>query len=413
MKSPLLILGASTRAAAFSAIRAGFAPVCGDMFADADLRRFATVLEVPDYPQGLAEATRKLPSMPWIYTGALENWSHQVDAVSQRHQLLGNARAVLKTCRDPWFLQRMLKQHKLPSLELCPQDAEPPRDGSWLRKPLRSSGGRAVSIWNRESSTLAEPHYFQQFQAGVPISAAFVASQDPVGQHWTELLGVSVQLSAKNLPELNAPEFGYCGSIVPGRIEDLKSITSQVCESRIDWAGTASPLRDQLRQLGELVADHCGMQGLFGIDLIWNGTSLWPIEINPRYTASMELQEQAVGKSLVKWHWSACQSNVTANFSELLRAEIHSAISSAEQRQGFFGKVVLYSNRPAIAPDLTHLISASVDFGTPPTVADIPVSGSSIECGQPVFTCLSQNIQASHLLQQLVSQAQTLWSGFL
>ena len=40
----LLILGCSTRAAAWSAVRAGFFPVCADEFGDEDLRQVAEVL---------------------------------------------------------------------------------------------------------------------------------------------------------------------------------------------------------------------------------------------------------------------------------------------------------------------------------------------------------------------------------
>ncbi len=46
MASPqhLLIFGASARAAAFSALRAGLQPWCADLFADADALRFKGVL---------------------------------------------------------------------------------------------------------------------------------------------------------------------------------------------------------------------------------------------------------------------------------------------------------------------------------------------------------------------------------
>ena len=42
----LLILGASTRAAAAIAVRAGFDPVCADRFGDEDLRRIAEVIAI-------------------------------------------------------------------------------------------------------------------------------------------------------------------------------------------------------------------------------------------------------------------------------------------------------------------------------------------------------------------------------
>ena len=60
----LLIFGASVRAAAFSALRAGLQPWCADLFADADLRARCPTIQVPPglYPQGfLHHITCELP----------------------------------------------------------------------------------------------------------------------------------------------------------------------------------------------------------------------------------------------------------------------------------------------------------------------------------------------------------------
>src|SRR5262245_28665656 len=47
----LLIFGASVRAAAFSALRAGMRPWCADLFADADLRGRCPAMQLPGrYP---------------------------------------------------------------------------------------------------------------------------------------------------------------------------------------------------------------------------------------------------------------------------------------------------------------------------------------------------------------------------
>ena len=53
----LAILGASARAAAQSAIRAGLSPWCADLFADRDLCAMASVArcERHDYPHGLLD----------------------------------------------------------------------------------------------------------------------------------------------------------------------------------------------------------------------------------------------------------------------------------------------------------------------------------------------------------------------
>ncbi|MBL8864784.1 MAG: ATP-dependent carboligase, partial [Planctomycetia bacterium] len=72
----LLIVGASGRAAAASARRTGFEPFVLDLFADADTERLATVWKLPfdQYPHGFVELAKRVPPMPWMYTGGLENY---------------------------------------------------------------------------------------------------------------------------------------------------------------------------------------------------------------------------------------------------------------------------------------------------------------------------------------------------
>ena len=72
----LLIVGASARAAAMSAVRAGFSPWCSDLFADLDLRAFVPeVVRCPidQYPSAFSKILRSAPEAPWIYTGGIEN----------------------------------------------------------------------------------------------------------------------------------------------------------------------------------------------------------------------------------------------------------------------------------------------------------------------------------------------------
>ena len=71
----LIILGATARAAAFSAQRAGMRPWCVDLFADADLARACPARRVAldAFPAGLIDALAGAPDGPVIYTGGLEN----------------------------------------------------------------------------------------------------------------------------------------------------------------------------------------------------------------------------------------------------------------------------------------------------------------------------------------------------
>ena len=97
----LLIIGASTRAAAFSAKRAGYRPLCLDIFADADLQANAVVRRIENYPQGLIQALQSLPRFPLLYVGGLENQPEVLQVARERHDLLGNDADVVAAARDP------------------------------------------------------------------------------------------------------------------------------------------------------------------------------------------------------------------------------------------------------------------------------------------------------------------------
>ena len=51
-----------------------------------------------------------------------------------------------------------------------------------------------------------------------------------------------------------------------------------------------------------MLAKRFSLAGLFGVDAIVNDEGVWTVEINPRYTASMELVEPSLDASLVDLH---------------------------------------------------------------------------------------------------------------
>src|SRR5947209_6990668 len=99
----VLIVGASARAAAFSALRAGMRPWCIDLFADADLQARCPVkaLNSDNYPDGFARAMRQGPPGPWLYVGGLENRPALVVKLARERTLWGNDANVLSVVRTP------------------------------------------------------------------------------------------------------------------------------------------------------------------------------------------------------------------------------------------------------------------------------------------------------------------------
>src|SRR5919106_1235059 len=110
---PLAIVGASVRAAAASAVRAGFQPLAADLFADADLRRIATATPISPYPEGLLDWLRAVEPSAWMYTGALENHPELVDQMAWIAPLWGNPGDVLERVRSPWKLADVLRREGL------------------------------------------------------------------------------------------------------------------------------------------------------------------------------------------------------------------------------------------------------------------------------------------------------------
>src|SRR5687767_3221982 len=98
----LLFFGASARAAAFSALRAGLRPWCADLFADADLRRRCPATRLAGrYPAAFAQLLRDAPPGPWMYTGGLENHPRLVGRMARLRPLWGNGEESLRRARDP------------------------------------------------------------------------------------------------------------------------------------------------------------------------------------------------------------------------------------------------------------------------------------------------------------------------
>ena len=363
----LLVLGASARAAAQSAVSAGFRVVAADLFADRDLRRVAPSLRVSRYPDDFANIRQAFPSLPVVYTGALENYPELLNRLGAKAPLYGNSGDVVRRVRDPLALHDAFQQATV-AVPLTRFDPPSPVSSEpWLRKPLRSAGGRGVRMWDFEMATdevTSECCYFQQFVPGLPCSASFVAT----GGH-SQLLGVAEMLSGCRWA--GTDDFCYCGSI----------------------QRSAPPAEEsQWRRIGELLAQKFSLAGLFGVDAVLSEERVFPIEVNPRYTASMELFELATGRSMIQMHVEACTEGI-------LPVRL---LPSARRRA--FGKAILF------APHTLRLPTSVVDWpatqSLDATLADLPAPGSLVAEGHPILTVIAQasNRQRVEATLRAVSQ---------
>ncbi len=386
----LLVVGASARAAAFSAARAGLPVICADLHADLDLSARFPVTRVRrgEYPEALERAAAAAPDGPWMYTGALENYPALVGRIAARRQLWGNAPEVLGRVRDPFRVAACLARAGIAHPRVRAMDDAPTR-GDWLVKPIAGAGGRDIVHLSRMPAAHTPARavarhealgtrFFQERIAGTPLAALYVADG-----HRAMLAGVTRQLVGE--PLLGARPFHYCGSIGP---IELAESTRAAC-----------------MRLGDALADAFGLVGLFGIDGILREGVFWPVEINPRYTASVELLEHALRLPLVALHADACAHN-------RLPPEPVGG-TARHEKAPVLGKAILFAPADITAPDLRTLLdSVENDLWVLPRLADVPAAGTMIPAGKPVLTVFAAAASVDACRDALIASAQAIYQCF-
>jgi predicted ATP-grasp superfamily ATP-dependent carboligase len=371
------VVGASVRAAVGSLLRAGFAAWAVDLFADRDLRRMAPCVRCPadDYPDALPHLADGFPAGPVIYTGGLENRPDVVRELAARRPLWGNPPDVLETARDPFFISRALgpRGMNFASPEVHPAYAPPPMDCEWLLKPRSGAGGVGIRRWKPGDPLPAHPArwYFQQFINAAPASAVFVTEGER-----TALLGVTEQLTGE--PWLHAGPFRYAGNVGPLWVNPT-------------WAYL-------LQRTGETLAVAAGLRGVWGIDFMdVPDEGPFPVEVNPRYTAGVEVLEHAIGVPFLLGHAAAFGGFPVPLAGVVMRRVVGKAIYFAPRRVVF----------PASGPWDADL-AGDVHPWRLPAFADIPEPGEVIEPGAPVLTFFAKGSTPDECRSRLQSTAAEL-----
>lgn len=369
----IVIVGASARAAAFSALRAGLRPWCADLFADADLRARCPVrtIAVDRYPRAFAEIIRGAPPGPWMFVGGLENRPELVGDIARERSLWGSPPEVLRVVRDPFHLARVFPAAGISFPEVRHDDVTPSRQ--WLIKPRDGAGGVRIQFHRPGQRSIRRRSYLQEFLEGPSWSAVYVATAEGA-----MLLGISQQLVGE--PWLNARPFQYCGSVAPP-------------------FGVSALQQSVFQRLGVVLARTCGIRGLFGVDCVLRDGAPWPVEVNPRYTASVEAVEFAQGLSALALHRQVFDPSAPTDCSSFASAG------------PVVGKAILFARRKFAFPDDGPWLDV---LRPPPTVdelplfADIPVAGQDIEEGWPVLTFFATAKTVEECLARLRQIAENL-----
>jgi predicted ATP-grasp superfamily ATP-dependent carboligase len=389
MMPRVLLTGISTRAAAQSAARAGFAVTSIDAFADLDQHESVTALVLPGgfTARAAARAAKRIECDAVAYLSNFENHPTAVATLASGRALWGNPPAVLRRVRDPFLLASTLERRgftvpAVRSREPATRNEEP--GTRWLLKPIASGGGRRVRPW-RSGARVPRGSYLQQLVDGTPGSIVFVAAAGRAVP-----LGMTRQLIGEHA--FGTGGYQYCGNIL-------------IAGGDPHWMFDETMFENACA-LSQVVTEEFGLVGVNGIDFINDGARAVAIEVNPRWSASMELVERAYGLSVFAAHAAACAGGALPDFD----------LAAARRNARAFGKAVIFAKRDVVIGDTSDWARPVLPDqpGLPDLpdleIADVPHPGERIAAGRPVCTVFAVAPDSASCHAALVRSAEHVYA---
>ena len=406
-------MGASCRAAAQAAARAGCTRILAwDDFLDADLLEIAQARSLADFPEDSPQSLAELQGIPLVLCGGMENRPDFIQRRIDQGMLCGVTGDMLRQLRSLVSWQRWASESRI-GWPTTVQDLSDPRldsvrSESWMLKPVGRAGGvhvraiaslegldRVANLGLDPGSPTSDLWYLQQYVPGISI-------------------GVSYCTGSNENPESNEPPRTRIVGIA-------RSILSEELDAPLPWIyrGSLAPysvspsLRASLERFAQTVAQSTGIRGLWQADFqIDPNGQLWLLEINPRWSASMELHELLEGYSWITEHVRILCDGASKR--------VPSPGSPAGQQ---IAKGIVY------APHGMHLSVAQVDrlgrsgwHGTLRELetaefclADIPQSdplGVDFAEGMPIVTVLVAGEKNADLLEKIRQARSTVLGWF-
>ncbi len=348
----VLIAALSGRALTAAARRAGYVPLVVDAFGDEDTADTAGAFQcLPDATRtgfrarpllaALAAVESKFGSPPigLILGSGFEDTPKLVEALSHRHQLLGNGSRQVKESKDPATFFPLLDELGIahPETRLEP----PPSPEGWLSKRIGGSGGNHIMRCGTKAA-VGRGRYFQRAVPGEPVSVLAVVGKDSFN-----VAGISRQWSTGH----GARPYRYGGAAGP------TALTPDIETSLTSTVGTVS------RALA--------LRGLVAFDFVVAESGPLLLEVNPRPSATLDIFDDANG-SLFEAHVAASRGEPIT-----LRQPLP---------QGGHAAAILYADHgPLLVNQITW----------PDWTGDRPRAGTRIPKSRPIATVFARDASAT------------------
>ena len=417
----IVLIGTSVRPLIASCLRANCVPVAFDFFADWDGQQLirgsggvgASLTKIDSYADLLEYDLAKLGDGV-VLAGGAELRADLVRSLGRQLSVLGTDAESLAAMADSvnWLSALQDAGCRVPETSSqLPEDAT-----GWLLKRGGTCGGSGVWLAEGEiaknvaAGSVGEC-YYQQRIAGQSLSAVLV-SRRPTEREAsvTFLLGCTRQWLASDfsggtetLDGSGDRPFAYCGSAGPVLMPE--------------------PVRQQIERIATVLAERFTLRGVWGLDFILDADGqVWPVDLNPRITASAELFEASVSRSSSKFrsvfdvHLAACRldsSKAVSEFEQLFSGPV-TALASWDYEAK---RIVFFDGPGAVVIDETkfeqlmrlHTPTFFQSNQTGTSIADVPQVGDRIEAGRPLLTIRSRagdEVAARALLDALLGRVQ-------
>ena len=310
--------------------------------------------------------------------------------------LWGNAPAVLRRVRDPMLVTQALGRRGFAVPAVHFRRTRNPEPGTrnlepGTVKPLasgvvnrwRSGGGRRVRPWRR-GARVPRGCYLQELVDGTPGSVVFVAAGGRAVP-----LGITRQLIGEHA--FGAAGYRYCGNILEAADDPqfgMNGARGPGVRDRPRGRGVRPRRRQRHRLRRPRRRPHA-------------------IEVNPRWSASMELVERAYGLSVFGAHAAACAEGALPEFD----------LAGARCGSGAAGKAVVFARRDVVVGDTRAWLAHPASPALPALPADefagirdVPHPGETIAAGRPVCTVFATGRDAASCHAALVRRAERVYA---
>ncbi len=364
----VILMGCSVRAAAVDARASGLKVIAVDEFGDLDLRAACDAW----FPlAGICEDSSPLeawPDAPIVPIGGFPHALLDRRLFDRRLIAYPTADSVTRLS-DPLQLGALATQcgFDFPTT-LRVIDRQPitlPTVGGespqrWLFKPLIHGGGVGISEASKLSHAPSDG-FLQRWHDGRPVGINFLA-RDP--DH-VDLMGAFGGLVHRHSDQQG---HWYGGSYGPLRLPES--------------------CHDQLVRLGREAVKRFQLCGLFNVDLLLSRNHRATLlEINPRFSASMELLPQF-------------GNLIAGNLAAYRRSRSGSLAEPSEGVEAARGcKRILYATRDTRFSEVRMRIDAIMEIDRRVHFCDLPSSDSIVPCGVPLMTVIVRDTPAVAIRQ--------------